>query len=117
MSFLFVILTLQLSGLAGVMHRKIRNCLNFFIDTELYSWVSHSIRRTRSNNNKIIVLGPTEQAMWALGIYLTTIVTYVVDDAIIIDYSLGDKIASTIIAQSANVPTLPWSGARTCSLV
>lgn len=25
-------------------------------------------------------------------------------------YSVGDKIASTIIAQSAEVPTLPWSG-------
>jgi biotin carboxylase len=35
-------------------------------------------------------IGPPEQAMW----------------------SLGDKIASTIIAQSAGVPTLPWSGSR-----
>ncbi|CAF4405330.1 unnamed protein product [Adineta steineri] len=35
-------------------------------------------------------IGPPEQAMWAL----------------------GDKIASTIIAQSANVPTLPWSGSH-----
>jgi hypothetical protein len=25
---------------------------------------------------------------------------------------VGDKIASTIIAQSVNVPTLPWSGSR-----
>lgn len=25
-------------------------------------------------------------------------------------HSIGDKIASTIIAQSANVPTLSWSG-------
>ena len=33
-------------------------------------------------------LGPPERAMWAL----------------------GDKIASTIMAQSADVPTLPWSG-------
>ncbi|CAF3808089.1 unnamed protein product, partial [Adineta steineri] len=38
----------------------------------------------------IIFIGPPEQAMWAL----------------------GDKIASTIIAQSANVPTLPWSGSH-----
>ena len=38
----------------------------------------------------MIIVGPPEQAMWAL----------------------GDKIASTIIAQSANVPTLPWSGSR-----
>lgn len=35
-------------------------------------------------------IGPPEHAMWAL----------------------GDKIASTIIAQTANVPTLPWSGSR-----
>jgi acetyl-CoA carboxylase/biotin carboxylase 1 len=27
-------------------------------------------------------------------------------------WALGDKIASTIIAQSANIPTLPWSGSR-----
>jgi hypothetical protein len=26
--------------------------------------------------------------------------------------STGDKIASSIIAQSADVPTLPWSGSR-----
>ncbi|UJR23581.1 hypothetical protein I4U23_026570 [Adineta vaga] len=38
----------------------------------------------------IIFIGPPEQAMWAL----------------------GDKIASTIIAQSADVPTLPWSGSH-----
>lgn len=25
-------------------------------------------------------------------------------------WALGDKIASTIVAQTANVPTLPWSG-------
>ena len=36
----------------------------------------------------ITFLGPPMQAMWAL----------------------GDKIASSIVAQSANVPTLPWSG-------
>ena len=27
-------------------------------------------------------------------------------------WSLGDKIASSIVAQSANVPTLPWSGSE-----
>ena len=36
----------------------------------------------------ITFLGPPAQAMWAL----------------------GDKIASSIVAQTANVPTLPWSG-------
>lgn len=33
-------------------------------------------------------LGPPSQAMWAL----------------------GDKIASSIVAQTAGIPTLPWSG-------
>ncbi|CAF3984611.1 unnamed protein product [Rotaria sp. Silwood2] len=42
------------------------------------------------HRNGIVFIGPSEQAMWAL----------------------GDKIASTIIAQSADVPTLPWSGSH-----
>ena len=42
----------------------------------------------------LFFLGPPEQAMWAL----------------------GDKIASAIIAQSADVPTLPWSGSRNYEL-
>ncbi|RNC59285.1 putative mitochondrial acetyl-CoA carboxylase, partial [Trypanosoma cruzi] len=37
---------------------------------------------------KVVFLGPTEEAMFAL----------------------GDKIASTIVAQSNGVPTVPWSG-------
>ena len=51
---------------------------------------------------------PPEQAMWAL------------DESFERRFSsfycsvngLGDKIASTIIAQSADVPILPWSGSR-----
>jgi len=42
------------------------------------------------HRNGIIFIGPPEHAMWAL----------------------GDKIASSIIAQSADVPTLPWSGSH-----
>lgn len=38
--------------------------------------------------NKIVFIGPPGSAM----------------------RSLGDKISSTIVAQSANVPTMPWSG-------
>ncbi|CAN7995548.1 unnamed protein product [Ixodes hexagonus] len=38
--------------------------------------------------HRIAFIGPPEKAMWAL----------------------GDKIASSIVAQTANVPTLPWSG-------
>lgn len=36
----------------------------------------------------VYFLGPPSQAMWAL----------------------GDKIASSIVAQTAGIPTLPWSG-------
>ena len=35
-------------------------------------------------------MGPSESAMWLL----------------------GDKVASSIVAQTANVPTLPWSGSN-----
>lgn len=28
-------------------------------------------------------------------------------------WALGDKIASSIVAQTAGIPTLPWSGAGT----
>lgn len=38
----------------------------------------------------ICFIGPSERAMWAL----------------------GDKIASSIVAQTADVPTLPWSGSE-----
>lgn len=38
------------------------------------------------------VSGPPEKAMW----------------------SLGDKIASSIVAQTAGIPTLPWSGSGMC---
>ncbi|XP_030632156.1 acetyl-CoA carboxylase isoform X2 [Chanos chanos] len=40
------------------------------------------------HKNGIAFMGPPSQAMWAL----------------------GDKIASSIVAQTAGVPTLPWSG-------
>ena len=40
------------------------------------------------SKNGIMFMGPNEHAMWLL----------------------GDKIASSIVAQTAGVPTLPWSG-------
>ena len=40
------------------------------------------------HKHDIMFIGPPENAMWAL----------------------GDKIASSIVAQTAGVPTLPWSG-------
>lgn len=40
------------------------------------------------HKNGISFMGPSEKAMWAL----------------------GDKIASSIVAQTAGIPTLPWSG-------
>ncbi|XP_029040281.1 acetyl-CoA carboxylase isoform X7 [Osmia bicornis bicornis] len=42
------------------------------------------------HKNNISFIGPSERAMWAL----------------------GDKIASSIVAQTAEVPTLPWSGSE-----
>ncbi|KAJ8688508.1 hypothetical protein QAD02_024303 [Eretmocerus hayati] len=42
------------------------------------------------HKNNITFIGPSERAMWAL----------------------GDKIASSIVAQTAEVPTLPWSGSE-----
>jgi acetyl-CoA carboxylase/biotin carboxylase 1 len=41
--------------------------------------------------NGIAFIGPPEKAMWAL----------------------GDKIASNIVAQTTDIPTLPWSGSGT----
>ncbi|CAG4948776.1 unnamed protein product [Parnassius apollo] len=38
----------------------------------------------------VVFIGPPEKAMWAL----------------------GDKIASSIVAQTADIPTLPWSGSN-----
>lgn len=40
------------------------------------------------HKENLIFLGPPERAMWAL----------------------GDKVASSIVAQTADIPTLPWSG-------
>lgn len=45
------------------------------------------------HKNNISFIGPPEKAMWAL----------------------GDKIASSIVAQTADIPTLPWSGSGTFS--
>lgn len=42
------------------------------------------------HRNGIVFIGPPEKAMWAL----------------------GDKIASSIVAQTADIPTLPWSGSE-----
>ncbi|CAL7951788.1 unnamed protein product [Xylocopa violacea] len=42
------------------------------------------------HKNNMCFIGPSERAMWAL----------------------GDKIASSIVAQTADVPTLPWSGSE-----
>lgn len=47
-----------------------------------------ALPRECDRSKHIIFLGPTEEAMFAL----------------------GDKIASTIVAQSNGVPTVPWSG-------
>ncbi|EDV27057.1 uncharacterized protein TRIADDRAFT_22916, partial [Trichoplax adhaerens] len=46
------------------------------------------------HKNDIAFIGPPEHAMWAL----------------------GDKIASSIVAQTAGVPTMPWSGSGTLKI-
>ena len=51
--------------------------------SELYMNFSAKLHK-----NNIAFIGPPEKAMWAL----------------------GDKIASSIVAQTADIPTLPWSG-------
>ncbi|XP_052899542.1 acetyl-CoA carboxylase [Anopheles moucheti] len=42
------------------------------------------------HKKSLVFLGPPERAMWAL----------------------GDKVASSIVAQTAEIPTLPWSGSE-----
>ncbi|XP_041773392.1 acetyl-CoA carboxylase-like isoform X2 [Anopheles merus] len=42
------------------------------------------------HKKNLVFLGPPERAMWAL----------------------GDKVASSIVAQTAEIPTLPWSGSE-----
>ncbi|KAL5289420.1 hypothetical protein ACFFRR_009517 [Megaselia abdita] len=42
------------------------------------------------HKNGLVFLGPPDRAMWAL----------------------GDKVASSIVAQTAEIPTLPWSGSE-----
>jgi hypothetical protein len=56
----------------------------------------------------VIHIGPSEHAMWALGETLDQKNFF----SYFGFYFIGDKIASTILAQSVDVPTLPWSGAR-----
>ena len=46
--------------------------------------------------------------MWALGLFYNSNLSNLIETLQI----LGDKIASSIIAQSANVPTMAWSGSR-----
>ncbi|CAF3357892.1 unnamed protein product [Rotaria sp. Silwood1] len=59
--------------------------------------------------NGIIFIGPPEQAMWALG---EREKGFLIQFYFSFMNYLGDKIASTIIAQSADVPTIPWSGSH-----
>lgn len=74
------------------MHPRILIYRNLLTRITSFLWVSFSnfklplISSVLKSNS--FTLGPPEGAMWAL----------------------GDKIASTILAQSAGVPTLPWSG-------
>lgn len=89
-------------GLAGVMPQRTQSFQSYFTKMELPSWVRRALLDPLtivflSRYHFILVyygktfffcLGPPSQAMWAL----------------------GDKIASSIVAQTAGIPTLPWSG-------
>lgn len=88
-------------GLAGVMPQRTPNSQSCFTKMALPSWVkdiSYFIHWCFSvpwhyhakvfNLLLTMFAGPPSQAMWAL----------------------GDKIASSIVAQTAGIPTLPWSG-------
>lgn len=65
--------------------------VNIFIQAVWAGW-GHASENPKLpellHKNGITFIGPSEKAMWAL----------------------GDKIASSIVAQTADVPTLPWSG-------
>lgn len=82
------------------MLQRTRNFQSCFTSTALLSWVSEAsyfIYHFAISVFKLLTpsLGPPSQAMWAL----------------------GDKIASSIVAQTAGIPTLPWSGTGTSQFV
>ena len=59
-------------------------------------FISQKFRFQRRRLMSLALLsGPPEGAMWAL----------------------GDKIASSIVAQTAGVPTMPWSGSGTLNYI
>lgn len=62
------------------------------IQKQLYerqnTWERNEAKCYSQDSFLVLFLGPPSQAMWAL----------------------GDKIASSIVAQTAGIPTLPWSG-------
>ena len=72
-------------------------CLSFFEQAVWAGW-GHASENPKLpellHKYNLVFIGPPEHAMW----------------------SLGDKIASSIVAQTADVPTLPWSGSGICIL-
>lgn len=87
-------------GLVGATPLRTPNYLNCYTRMALPSWVRLRYCKRPFSTVLIILftccyligdlwlLGPPSQAMWAL----------------------GDKIASSVVAQTAGIPTLPWSG-------
>lgn len=99
-SFTFHLTFCRRCGLVGAMPLRTPNSLNYYTRMALPSWVRlRNCKGPFSTIDNIMhmryligglwhLLGPPSQAMW----------------------SLGDKIASSIVAQTAGIPTLPWSG-------
>ena len=90
------------------MHRRIQNYLNYFIGTGWSSLVSDSIH-SLCKSTEVFRFSKVHQSKPCGHWVISVATTLLPNDEMSF---LGDKIASTIIAQSANVPTLPWSGSR-----
>lgn len=71
-----------------IMHTALQNTCNAIYPGWGHASENPALPRECDKSRKVIFLGPSEDAMFAL----------------------GDKIASTIVAQSNGVPTVPWSG-------
>lgn len=105
-SVMFCFFASRQCGRAGVTPQRTPNSQSCFTRMALPSWVRCAPITPLTLNFKFtlsvcstkmlyLLPGPPSQAMWAL----------------------GDKIASSIVAQTAGIPTLPWSGTGSSHLL
>ncbi|EPY33533.1 acetyl-CoA carboxylase [Angomonas deanei] len=71
-----------------IMHTALQNTCDAIYPGWGHASENPALPRECNKSKRVVFLGPSEEAMFAL----------------------GDKIASTIVAQSNGVPTVPWSG-------